>query len=225
MEYLVTFLEGVVTFVSPCLLPMLPVYVAYFAGGSTGQGEGGVGRALLCGACFVLGFTLVFVAMGAFAGALGSLLLRHQRVLEVICGAFVVAMGLGYLGVWQPPWQLVGGARSAEVAPRTPGSSVLFGLVFGVAWTPCVGTFLASALSLAASSASAGKGVALLLCYAMGLGIPFLVSAVLIDQLVGAFAWIRAHYEAINRACGVMLVVVGIAMAAGLFGSLLRLLS
>lgn len=221
MDYLVTFFEGVITFVSPCLLPMLPLYLAYFAGGSR---EGGVRHTLFCALGFVLGFSAVFVVLGAFAGSVGSLLVRYQRMLDVVCGVIVIVMGLGYLGVIKLP--LLQAANMGTARPPVDfASALVFGMVFAVGWSPCVGTFLASALSLAASSGYALHGVALLLCFSLGLGLPFVLSAVLMDQLKGAFDWIKQHYEIINRLSGVMLIVIGLLMATGLFGTWLRLLS
>ncbi|MBR3158773.1 MAG: sulfite exporter TauE/SafE family protein [Atopobiaceae bacterium] len=222
MDYLLTFLEGIITFISPCLLPMLPLYLAYCAGNSAARTSGG--RAALYGALgFVVGFSAVFCAMGAFAGFLGSWLLRYGRVLDVVCGIVIIFMGLGYLGVIRLP-SLCG----ASAAPAAEGGfvrSIAFGVVFALSWTPCVGAFLASALSLAASSGSATHGIALLLCYSLGLGLPFAASAILIDQLGGAFAWIKQHYAMIERLSGALLIAMGVLMATGAYGTLLRLLA
>ena len=239
MEFAVTFLEGVITFISPCLLPMLPIYVAYFAGGAGraaaapdagGAGAGGpasrpAGRTVRCALGFVAGFTVLFCALGAFAGTLGSLFARYQAVLNVVCGCVVVALGLNYLGVLRIPALQRTLKPKSDVVPRGFWTSFAFGVVFAVGWTPCVGAFLGSALSLAASSAHAGKGVALLACYSLGLGLPFFIAALLIDQLEGAFAWVKAHYALIDRICGALLVAVGVLMASGMFGVWLRALS
>lgn len=225
MNYLLTFLEGVVTFVSPCLLPLLPLYVAYFAGGASEESRVGVGHTVLCALGFVLGFSAVFVTLGAFAGTAGSLLLRYGRAVDVVCGVVLVVLGLNYAGVLRIPALSRTLKPRQAVVPRGFGSSVLFGLVFAVGWSPCVGTFLASALSLAASSGSTLSGIVLLCCYSAGLGVPFVLSAVLLDRLEGAFAWTRRHYDAINRVCGIVLVCMGLLMATGLLGSWLALLS
>lgn len=233
MNYLITFLEGVITFVSPCLLPMLPIYVAYFAGGSRGaeqgqsrsQASGQLRHTLVCAVGFIVGFTVVFTLMGALAGTAGRLLLDHQGVLNAVCGIIVIALGLNYLGVLRIPLLQRTLKPKADVMPRNFGTSLLFGMVFAIGWTPCVGAFLGSALSLAASSAQTATGVALLLCYSLGLGLPFAIAAVLIDRLEGAFAWVKAHYDIINMVSGVVLVLVGILMASGMLGMWLRLLS
>ena len=220
MEYFVSFLEGVITFISPCLLPMLPIYISYFAGG----GERSVGKTLKGALGFVLGFTAVFVAMGALAGTIGGFLSRYQTLVNILCGAVVILFGLSYLGILKI--NLFRG-RGHDLDTDDLGffSAFLFGVVFSVGWTPCVGAFLGSALMLASQQGSMVQGVLMLLCYSAGLGVPFLLSAVLIDQLKGAFNWLKSHYHIINKVCGVLLIVVGIAMATGTLGRLLNLLS
>ena len=227
MDFAITFLEGVITFVSPCLLPMLPIYVAYFAGGAerANNGSSSLGRTLVCAFGFVVGFTIVFTLMGALAGAAGHLLFEYQGVLNAICGIIVIILGLNYLGVLSIPLLQRTLKPSAGVMPRGFWSSLVFGMVFAVGWTPCVGAFLGSALSLAASSAHTATGVLLLLCYSLGLGLPFVIAAVLIDQLEGAFTWVKAHYDIVNKISGALLVLVGALMATGLLGFWLRLLA
>lgn len=225
MEYLVTFLEGIVTFISPCLLPMLPVYVAFFAGGSDGGARGGLRRTIICALGFIGGFTLLFTALGALAGTAGSALVEHQAALNALCGAIVVVLGLNYLGVFEIPVLKRTLKPRTDVVPRNFASSFLFGMAFAVGWTPCVGAFLGSALSLAATTGQTAAGVGLLACYSLGLGFPFLIAAVLIDQLEGAFDWVKRHYDVIDRVCGALLVLIGLLMATGLLGSWLRLLS
>ena len=219
MQYLISFLEGVIPFISPCLLPMLPIYISYFAGG----GERTTGRTLKCASGFVLGFTLVFVAMGALAGTVGSFLQRYQMMVNLVCGAIVILFGLNFLGVVK--WNLFGGSKiQTNTANMTFGSALVFGVVFSIGWTPCVGVFLGSALVLASQQGSALVGIGMLLCYSAGLGIPFLISAVLIDQLKNAIGWIKRNYTVINRVCGVLLIAVGVLMATGLLNRLLNLM-
>lgn len=224
MDILITFLEGIVTFVSPCLLPMLPLYLAYFAGGSEVKGRAGTRHTLLCACGFVVGFALLFTMMGAFAGAVGGLLVRHRVLIDAVCGAFMILLGLNYMGVLTIPVLQCTWHPSSRVMPRTFASSVLFGMVFAIGWSPCVGTFLASALSMAASSANMLTGVGLLLSYSVGLGLPFVLSALLIDQLEGAFSWVKRHYDAINKVSGMLLVLMGAFMATGMLGNWMRLL-
>ena len=220
MPYFIAFLEGIITFISPCLLPMLPVYVSYFAGG----GERSVKNTLKTALGFVLGFSVVFVLLGALAGTLGGFLARWQTAVDLITGAVVVFFGLNFLGVFRFSLfrGMAGGMRT-----RRPGffSAALFGVVFSVGWTPCVGTFLGSALMLASQQGSALVGILMLLAYSLGLGIPFVVSALLIDRLKGTFAVIKRHYRVINLVCGGLLVVVGVLMMTGQMGRWLALLS
>ena len=220
MQYLISFLEGIITFISPCLLPMLPVYVSYFAGGS----ESGTARTLRNALGFVLGFSAVFAAMGALAGTLGGFLQSHQTAVNIVAGGIVVVFGLSYLGVI-PLNFLRGRSFSGAGGSLGFGAAVLFGVVFSVGWTPCVGAFLGSALMLASQRGHVLEGVAMLLAYSAGLGLPFLLSAVLIDRLKGAFGWIKGHYRIINAVCGSLLIVIGLLMATGLMGRLLTILS
>ena len=220
MQYLVSFLEGIVTFLSPCLLPMLPIYISYFAGG----GQRSTGRTVSCALGFVLGFTAVFTAMGALAGSIGALLLKYQRIVNLISGSIVVVFGMNYLGLFR--WNLFrGGSRVMDAQDMTFFSAALFGIIFSVGWTPCVGAFLGSALALAAQRGHVAEGMLMLLAYSLGLGIPFLISAVLIDALKGAFGWVKRHYRIINLLSGCFLILVGLLMATGLLGRLLRQLS
>lgn len=220
MQYLITFLEGIITFISPCLLPMLPIYVSYFAGG----GERSTGKTLSRALGFVLGFTLMFVAMGALAGTLGSFLTRHHTAVNIVLGLIVIAFGLNYLGVFRLKL-FRGSGRTLEHRELSFFSAVLFGIVFSVGWTPCVGAFLGSALALASQQGHVLAGMLMLLVYSLGLGLPFILSAVLIDRLKTAFDWIKRHYNIINTVCGVPLIAVGVLMATGTLGRLLAALS
>ena len=220
MQYLISFLEGIITFLSPCLLPMLPIYISYFAGG----GERTIKKTLSGAAGFVLGFTIVFVAMGALAGTLGSFLIRYQTWVNLVGGLIVIVFGLNYMDLLKLNL-FKGIGRSMNMAGGGFFQSALFGMVFSVGWTPCVGAFLGSALMLASQQGHVVEGSLMLLTYSLGLGVPFLVSALLIDQLKGAFNWVKSHYAVINKVCGGLLVLVGILMATGLLGRFLNLLS
>ena len=220
MQYVISFLEGVVTFISPCLLPMLPIYISYFAGG----GERSTAKTLRCAFGFVLGFTAVFVAMGALAGTLGSFLIRYQTIVNIILGGIVILFGLNYLGVLK--LNIFRGMQGqVKTADMNFLSALIFGAVFSVGWTPCVGVFLGSALMLASQQGSAAEGTLMLLSYSLGLGVPFLISAVLIDQLKGAFNFIKRNYEVVNKICGGLLIAVGVLMATGLLTRMLNLLN
>ena len=220
MQYVISFLEGVVTFISPCLLPMLPIYISYFAGG----GERSTGKTLRCALGFVLGFTAVFVAMGALAGTVGSFLIRYQTIVNIVLGGIVILFGLNFLGLVN--LNLFKGMRGdVKTADMNFWSALVFGVVFSVGWTPCVGVFLGSALMLASQQGSAMVGTLMLLSYSLGLGVPFLISAVLIDQLKGAFNFIKRNYAVVNKISGGLLIVVGVLMATGLLSRMLNLLN
>jgi cytochrome c-type biogenesis protein len=219
MGYLLTFLEGVITFISPCLLPMLPVYISYFAGHQDNKQS-----AVINASGFVAGFTLIFISLGAFAGTLSVLLLRYSTVVNLVAGIIVMLFGFSFMGFLKIPFFGAGGSAKARI-PTGFFSSALFGIVFSISWTPCIGTFLGSALMLAATSGESFTGILMLLSFSMGLGLPFIISAVLIDRLKSTFEFIKRHYRVINIVCGVLLVAVGILMATGLMGYYLSLLS
>jgi cytochrome c-type biogenesis protein len=220
MQYLISFLEGIITFISPCLLPMLPIYITYFGGG--GQRE--TRKTLTCATGFVLGFTVVFIALGALASTLGGLLKAHQTAVNIISGVIVILFGLNYLGVLK--FNLFhGGRHTVSQGNMTFFSAFVFGIIFSVGWTPCVGTFLGSALMLASQQGQVLAGMGMLLCYSLGLGIPFLFSAVLIDKLKSTFNFIKQHYSVINKVCGGLLILIGFLMATGTLGRLLTMLS
>ena len=220
MQYIVSFLEGIITFISPCLLPMLPIYISYFSGG----GERRPVQTLKCALGFVCGFTAVFVSMGALAASIGRFLASHRVLLNVICGVIVIFFGLVYLGVFKI--NLFSGSRmKADTGNLGFFSSFVFGSVFSISWTPCVGTFLGSALMLASQQGTVVKGILLLICYSAGLGVPFIISAVIIDRLRSTFDYIKSHYRQINIVCGIFLIAVGVLMASGLLGRLLAGLS
>ena len=220
MQYFISFLEGIITFISPCLLPMLPIYISYFAGG----GERNTKRTVKNALGFVLGFALVFMAMGALAGTIGSFLIKYQTIVNVISGMIVIFFGLNFLGVLKIDL-FRGGSKSVNTENMGFFSAMIFGIVFSVGWTPCVGAFLGSALMLASTQAHMVKGVLMLLCYSLGLGIPFVLSAVLIDKLKGTIQFIKKNYHVINRISGVLLIIVGVCMATGVLGRLLTWIS
>ncbi len=220
MQYIISFLEGIITFISPCLLPMLPVYISYFAGGE----ERSIKKTLTSAFAFVLGFTLVFTMMGALAGTVGSFLREYQTAVNIVSGLIVIFFGLNFLGVFQV--NLFHGSKwTINTDNMSFFSAFLFGVVFSVGWTPCVGAFLGSALMLASQQGHVAEGMLMLLVYSLGLGIPFILSAVLIGYLKSAFDWIKRHYQIINLVSGSLLILIGISMATGWFGRLLSLLS
>ena len=220
MQYILSFLEGIITFISPCILPMIPVYITYFA-----NGEENKKKSVINALGVVLGFTIVFVSLGAFAGLLGGLLIRYQTVVNIVTGLVVVVFGLNFMGVLRIGF--LNRTKKAEVEVKSTGfgGSVLFGIVFSIGWTPCVGAFLGSALMLASQQGTALQGILMLVLYSVGLGIPFVLSAVLIDRLKSLFDAIKRNYRTINIVSGGLLVIIGILMMTGLFAYVVRLFS
>jgi Cytochrome c biogenesis protein len=205
MQYVVAFLEGIITFISPCFLPMLPIYISYFAGG----GERSVYKTIKGALGFVVGFTIVFVILGALAGTVGSFLREYQVVVNIVSGLIVIFFGLHFLGLFN--FELFKGSRKSFVKNGMGFfSAMLFGFVFAIGWTPCVGAFLGSALILASQQGHVFEGMGMLLAYSLGIGVPFILSAVLIDYLKSTFNWIKQNYTVINKISGFFLIVVGI---------------
>jgi len=220
LQYFIVFLEGFITFISPCLLPMLPIYISYFAGG----GERTKLKTFSSALGFCLGFTLVFVLLGALAGFFGGLLSQYQTLLNIISGLIVIFFGLNFLGVFKLNI-FKGSANFVNTNGMQFFSALIFGIIFSIGWTPCVGAFLGSALMLASQQGHILEGIYMLLAYSVGLGIPFMISAVLIDYLKSTFDFIKRHYKIINLISGLLLILVGIMMATGTLGLLLRLLA
>lgn len=220
MEYSISFLEGIITFISPCLLPMLPIYVSFFA-----NGESDKKKSLYNAFGFVLGFSLIFIALGAFAGSIGYWLKRYQIVLNIVTGCIVVLFGLNFTGLLQINAMNQTKKIHLEVKEIHFFNALIFGMIFSIGWTPCVGTFLGSALMLASQKGSWLHGVLMLLCYSIGLGIPFIVSAILIDRLKSTFDFIKRHYPVINLVSGIFLIITGLLMMSGMLGYLLTILS
>lgn len=220
MQYIVVFLEGIITFISPCLLPMIPIYISYFAGG----GERDTKRTLKCALGFVLGFTIIFTLMGALAGTVGSFLKEYQISVNIISGLIVIFFGLNFLGVIKVNL-FKGSDRSVDTNNMGLLSAILFGVIFSIGWTPCVGAFLGSALMMASQQGSVMTGILMLLVYSAGLGVPFILSAILIDKLKTAFDWIKRNYNVINIVCGSFLIIVGLMMATGTMGKLISIIS
>lgn len=216
LQYIITFLEGIISFISPCMLPMLPIYISYFAG-TAEEKKHPLPRAI----SFVLGFTLVFSIFGLFAGTLGSFLNEYQSWVNIICGIIIIIFGFNFLGVLRIP---AFHGTHADVKVRGLFSAFLFGMVFSISHTPCVGVFLGSALTAAAASGGVLSGVLLLISYSLGMGLPFLVAAVLIDKLTGIFNSIKKNYTVINAVCGFFLVAVGVCMMLGWLDGIVELI-
>jgi cytochrome c-type biogenesis protein len=222
MQYLITFLEGILSFLSPCMLPLLPVYISYF-----GADRGSRQYTFLRTMSFIAGFTLIFTLLGVFAGAAGTVLVRHQKAVDIICGGIMVFFGLCTLGVIRLGTGTGIGRRQEDAGAgklRSFLSAFVFGVIYAVNLTPCVGAFLGSALMLAASGTGAGKGALLLVVYSLGLGIPFALSSLILDSLRGMFDRIKRHYNIVNTAAGLFLIVIGILVMTGWLGKWMSLL-
>lgn len=214
MQYFITFTEGIITFISPCFLPMIPVYISFLTGESQDKKTGTFIKALF----FVLGFTSIFFILGIFAGTIGAFLSRYRTVVNIVCGMAIVFFGMYFLGIFK--FSIFRG-KLKNINIDNPLTAFLFGMIFSVSWTPCVGAFLGSALMLASQQGSVLSGAVLLLVYSLGLGIPFMLSALAIDRLKTVFDKIKRHYKIINIFCGIFLIAVGILMISGLFDRLI----
>lgn len=219
------FVAGLVSFLSPCVLPIVPSYVTFITGmtldelGAEGKRTARF-RAALHAALFVLGFSLVFVALGATATALGAMLRRSLPVLQQVGGVVIIVFGLYLIGVLHVPWLLR--ERRVHLAARPSGliGSVLVGVAFGAGWTPCVGPVLASILLYAGTSATMGRGMLLLASYALGLGIPFFAAAVGLNWFLAGTRWLRRWLRPVEIGAGVLLVVLGVMLFTGRFNVL-----
>lgn len=212
MQYIISFLEGIITIISPCILPLLPLYVTYFAGNDL---DGNTKKVVKNAFGFVIGFTIVFVALGALAGSIGMVLKEYQTYVNIGLGLIVIIFGLNFLGVFK---FTLGKQTNSNGKVHNLGffSSITLGMVFSVGWTPCVTAFLGSALMLASQQGSMLTGSLMLLCYSLGLGVPFILCALILNKLRNAFDFIKKHYNIINMVCGILLIILGVLMALGL---------
>lgn len=220
--YLLTFLEGVIAFVSPCILPMLPIYISFFAGDDGVNRERGA-RVIYNACAFVLGMALVFILMGAAAGALGFVVNEHRVIFNIFAGLLLLLFGLNYLGVFRLAF--LNKTYKLRIRPGSSSlvSSFLFGLVFSIGWSPCLGPLLGAALIHAGTSGETLQGVIMLALFSLGLGLPLILSAFLLDNLKHAFEFIKKHYRVINIAAGSILCLIGVLMIFGVFGKFMEL--
>jgi len=211
---------GVVSFLSPCVLPLVPPYLVYLTGASLErfadpETEPHVRRETLAAALlFVLGFTTVFVALGASASAIGSLLRAYSGELAIVAGIAIIIMGLHFLGL-TPVALLMREKRMQVAKPVGLWGAYLMGLAFALGWTPCIGPILAAILAVAASEDNVARGAGMLAVYSLGLGIPFIVAALAIEQFAAFIARFRAHLGLVEKAMGGLLVLTGIAFLTG----------
>ncbi|MEV7182927.1 cytochrome c biogenesis CcdA family protein [Kitasatospora sp. NPDC101235] len=219
----VALVAGLVSFFSPCVLPLVPGYLSYVTGFSAADladARGSRrGRMLLGVVLFILGFTAVFVSTGALFGYFGQELQDYKRVISIVLGSLTVVMGLAFMG-------LVPGLSMREVrSHRRPAVGLLgapmLGVVFGVGWTPCMGPTLTAVQNLALNQADAQRGALLTTFYCLGLGVPFILAAVAFRRALGAFGWVKRHYPLVMRIGGGMLVAVGLLLVTGIWDSMM----
>ena len=224
VTYLAALLAGLVSFLSPCVLPLVPPYLVYLAGTSleriadgepkTSSMTGSMRDTVLAALLFVAGFSTVFIALGASASAVGSLIRAWSFELSIVAGLAIIVMGLHFLGV-TPIALLQREKRMAVVRPVGRWGAYAMGLAFAFGWTPCIGPILAAILAVAASEATVAKGASLLAVYSAGLGIPFLLAAVAIEPFAAFLARFRRHLAHVERVMGGLLVVTGLAFLTG----------
>ena len=223
VNVLAAFLFGAFSFLSPCVLPLLPGYLSMMSGYSAADLSGGsvsTARMLRVTVLFVIGFTAVFIALGATATTLGKSLLRNNSTITVISGWLVIAMGLflAVSAIWNPrllrPFMR---ERRADVRPSRLGAFAppVMGVAFGFAWTPCIGPTLGAILTVAATQSTVNQGMFLLFVYSLGLGIPFVLAGIGITKVYGAFGWVKRHFLQISVASGVLLAGFGVLMVTG----------
>jgi len=207
MDYILIFLEGIASFISPCLLPMVPIYISYFIGENNDNK-----KVILNSVGFVLGFTTVFLILSIFASSLGTILSSNIKYIKILFGIVIILFGLNYMGVLKIGFLNKTKSKNMDMKNFNFFKAMLFGILFSISWTPCIGTFLSSALLLIAKGQDIFKGIVMMLLYSIGLGIPFIISAILIEKLKKVFDFIKKHYDIIKRISGVILIIAGIYM-------------
>jgi cytochrome c-type biogenesis protein len=214
----VALVAGLVSFFSTCVIPLLPGYLSYATGlGGADLESARRGRMVAGSLLFVLGFSLVFVALGTLSGALGAWLITWQRQITVVLGVLTILLGLAFAGL--VPW-LQRDWRVHRVPAVGLAAAPLLGVLFGLGWTPCIGPTLGVITTLSINEATAGRGALLSGVYALGLGLPFVAAALAYRRVLGAFGWIRRHQQWVTRAGGLMMVVVGVLLVTGLWAEL-----
>ena len=208
MEYIFTFLEEIASFISPCLLPMLPIYLSYFMG----KEEKNLKKAIKNAIGFVIGFTIVFLILSIFASQLGSFISQSISYIKIIFAILIILLGLNYMDVLKIKFLNKTKMIKTQTKDLNFFKAILFGILFSFSWTPCIGTFLSSALLLIAKQQDLIKGILLMLVYAIGLGIPFIISVILIEKLKEVFNFIKKHYRIIKIISGIILIIMGIYM-------------
>lgn len=206
MNYLLTFLEGIASFISPCILPMIPIYISYFIGKEGNNTK----KAIINSIGFVLGFTLSFVILSVIASLLGGILSEYIKYVKIFFGIIIMILGFNYMEIFNIKFLNRTKGINANLQNANFFKTFLFGLVFSISWTPCVGSFLSSALMLIAKEQNIVKGIILICIYSLGLGLPFIISEVLANQLKDTFDFVKKHYTAVKRVSGIILIGMGI---------------
>lgn len=207
MDYIFTFLEGIASFISPCLLPMVPIYISYFIGEDKDNK-----KAVLNSVGFVFGFTTIFLILSIFASSIGAVLSSNIKYIKIFFGIIIILFGLNYMELLKISFLNKTKSRKIDTKNFNFIKAILFGILFSISWTPCIGTFLSSALLLIAKGQNMIKGIVLMILYSIGLGIPFIISAILIEKLKKVFDFIKKHYDLIKKISGVILIISGIYM-------------
>ena len=225
---LAAFAAGFLSFISPCVLPLIPGYISFVSGASLEEMRAGQGSArrlvLIRSFAFVLGFSLVFIALGASASAIGKFIFDKLPVLSKVAGVLIILFGLHMMGVFRLAVLDTEKRAQAQRKPTGPLGAFLVGLAFAFGWTPCIGPILAGILVVAGSRDTIGEGVLLLAVYSLGLGIPFLLTSVAIDRFFSVAAAIRRHYHAIEMTSGGLLVAIGVLIFTGQLTVIVRYL-
>ncbi|MFF8600807.1 cytochrome c biogenesis CcdA family protein [Streptomyces sp. NPDC015232] len=212
-------LGGLVSFFSPCVLPLVPGYLSYVTGVTgTDLGEARRGRMTAGAALFVLGFSAVFVSSGALFGFFGWSLQSYRGILSDVLGVLMILMGVFFLGLM--PWLTQREFRFHRKPVAGLAGAPLLGALFGIGWTPCIGPTLAAVNVLAANEASAGRGALLTFAYCVGLGLPFILTAIAFRKALGAFTWVKKHYAWVMRIGGGMMIVTGVLLLTGAWDSM-----
>ncbi|MGP2436560.1 cytochrome c biogenesis CcdA family protein [Streptomyces sp. JW3] len=217
----IALLGGLVSFFSPCVLPLVPGYLSYVTG-VTGSdlADARRGRMALGASLFVLGFTAVFVSGGALFGFFGQTLQEERSVLTKVLGVLMVVLGVFFMGLM--PWLTQREYRIHQRPATGLVGAPLLGALFGIGWTPCIGPTLASVLALSSDQASAGRGAILTVAYCLGLGVPFVLAAVAFRKALGAFGWVKRHYVWVMRIGGVMMIATGLLLLTGAWDSIVQ---
>lgn len=205
MDFVIIFIEGLASFLSPCILPMLPMYVSYFAGQ-----DKSLRKTVINSIGFVLGFTIVFVLLGVFANTLGKIITTNIKYINIVMGTIIVLFGLHYIGLLNI--KLLNKSKGIQKNRDNLSffSAIIFGIIFSVCWTPCVGVFLSSALMMSAISENILQASIMLLLYSIGLGIPFIITSIFLEKIKSTFDSIKKHYNIINKIAGIILIVSGV---------------